>query len=242
MRLPAAVFLPAVAIPDTMTGVDTVLFDLDDTLCTYRRSPADHLGEAFETTDVEPFFTAEEYLDRYPEFTDDATTVDELRSTAFATFAEEHGHDPSVGRRVADAFSDARDHREVEPLPGLPDALDALDERDHRVGVVTNGPPGMQGEKLAALGLADAFEVVVHAGWEGIPAKPEPAPFHRALDTLGSTPERTVHVGDSLASDVAGAQGAGLRAAWLRQHDDTPDPTPDYTLDSLHDVAALPWE
>jgi putative hydrolase of the HAD superfamily len=225
-----------------MTAVDTVLFDLDDTLCTYRRTPADHLDEAFAETGVEPFFTAEGYLDRYREFAGDATTVDELRATAFAAFAEEEGHDPSVGRRVADAFSAARDHREVDPLPGVRETLDVLHERDHRVGVVTNGPPGMQGEKLDALGLADTFEVVVHAGWEGVPAKPEPDPFHRALDSLGAAPGRTVHVGDSLASDVAGAQAAGLDAAWLRQHDDAPAPTPEYTLDSLHDLAALPWE
>lgn len=221
------------------TPVDTVLFDLDDTLCTYARPAADHLDEAFEAVGVDPFFTAEGYLDRYKEFTDEASTVEELRSTAFETFAAEAGHDPAVGRRVADAFCEARDHRNVDPLPGLEAALDAL--ADHRVGVVTNGPPGMQNQKLAALGLDDAFEVVVHAGWEGMPAKPEPDPFHHALDHLGSAPERTVHVGDSLASDVAGAREAGLQAAWLRQHDDDPDPTPDYTLDSLHDLAAHPW-
>jgi len=221
------------------TPVDTVLFDLDDTLCTYPHTTADHLADAFAAAGVDPFFTAEGYLDRYREFTDEATTVEELRHAAFTTFAADEGHDPEVGREVAEAFCAARDHGDVDPLPGLERALDALD--DHRVGVVTNGPPRMQTEKLDALGLRDEFEVVVHAGWEGMPAKPEPDPFHHALDHLGSAPERTVHVGDSLSADVAGAREAGLRSAWLRQHDDDPDPTPDYLLESLHDLAEHPW-
>ncbi|MFB6172140.1 MAG: HAD family hydrolase [Haloarculaceae archaeon] len=224
-----------------MAAVDTVLFDVDDTLCEYRRATGEVLELAFERAGVEPFFPVAAYLDRYSEFADEADTVADLRTACFSTIAAERGYDPERGREVAAAFTAERDHRNVRALPGLDDALDALSTAGYRVGVVTNGAPEMQRQKLDALDLRDRFEVVVHGGYDA-PAKPAPDPFHRALDRLGGDPGRAVHVGNSLASDVAGAQAAGLRAAWLRQHDGDPDPAPDYTVDSLHDLTTPPWE
>src|SRR5699024_9714395 len=107
------------------------------------------------------------------------------------------------------------------------------------VGVVTNGPPEMQSDKLAALGLDDAFETVVHAGYDA-PAKPDPEPFHRALSALDGEPASAVHIGNSLSSDVAGAQAAGLRSVWL-DDGSTPDPVPDHTLASMEELANPPW-
>ncbi|WP_255148823.1 HAD family hydrolase [Halorarius halobius] len=217
---------------------DAVLFDVDDTLCRYRRSGGELLEAAFDDAGVDPFFDVEAYHRRYGEFMADTDGVAELRRACFATLAEERGRDPEVGRAVADAFAAERDHRAVDPLPGAREAVDRLAE-DHAVGVVTNGDPGMQSQKLEGLGLADAFEVVVHAGYDA-PAKPDPEPFRRALSTLDVTPERAVHVGNSLTSDVAGAHNAGLGAAWLDQGVD-PDPQPHYVLDSMRDLHAPPW-
>lgn len=223
-----------------MPAVETVLFDVDDTLCEYRRSTGELLELAFEQTGVDPCFPVEGYLDRYAEFAQETDTVEDLRAECFATLAAEHGHDRTLGRRVADAFAAERDHGNVRPLSGLTDVLDALTDEYH-VGVVTNGSPEMQRPKLEELVLHDRFDTVVHAGYDA-PAKPSPDPFHHALDQLGGDPERAVHVGNSLTSDVAGAQAAGLQAVWLRQHDDDPDPEPDYTVDSLHDLTMPPWE
>ncbi|EMA49964.1 MULTISPECIES: HAD family hydrolase [Halococcus] len=219
--------------------VDTVLFDIDDTLCAYRRSGADVLTAAFEATGVEPFFGIEDYYDRYSAFVDRTDTIHELRTACFAALADERGRDPDHGRAVAAAYADERDHRAVDALPGAREAVDRLGA-DHRLGVVTNGAPGMQAEKLAAIGLDDAFEVVVHAGYDA-PAKPDPAPFHHALDALDTDPDSTVHVGNSLTSDVPGAQAAGLRAAWLADGS-TPDPVPAYTLDSMTALHEPPWQ
>ena len=45
--------------------------------------------------------------------------------------------------------------------------------------------------------------------------KPEPAIFHRALDAVGAAPGEAVHVGDSLHSDVRGAENVGIDAVWI---------------------------
>ena len=222
-----------------MTGpVETVLFDIDDTLCEYRRSGDELLALAFERHGVEPFFTIEDYYDRYAEFAETTDSIDDLRSECFAAIADGQGRDPDLGRALADAYTAERDHHDVRALPGAREAVAALAD-DHRVGVVTNGPPEMQSQKLAALGLDDAFETVVHAGYDA-PAKPDPAPFYRALDALDGEPKSAVHVGNSLSSDVAGAQAAGLRSVWL-DDGSTPDPVPDHTLKTMEELATPPW-
>jgi len=44
--------------------------------------------------------------------------------------------------------------------------------------------------------------------------KPHRDPFDRAVADLGVEPSGSLYVGDSREYDVAGAKGAGLRAAW----------------------------
>ena len=48
-------------------------------------------------------------------------------------------------------------------------------------------------------------------------AKPDPAVFQAACDALKCEPAETVMVGDSILSDVTGAQNAGLQARWLKR-------------------------
>ena len=47
--------------------------------------------------------------------------------------------------------------------------------------------------------------------------KPDPAIFQRALDTLGISPHRAMHIGDSLHSDIGGASQLGLTTVWIRR-------------------------
>ncbi|WP_135535760.1 HAD family hydrolase [Halostella pelagica] len=222
-----------------MTAVDAVLFDLDDTLCEYRRSGEELLAAAFDDVGVEHFFDASEYYARYEEFLEATDSMVDLRRECFAAIAEECDRDPALGRAVADAYAAERDHGNVRPLPGAGDAVEALSV-DHRLAVLTNGAPEMQGEKLSQLPFRDAFEAVVHAGYDA-PRKPQPDPYHHTLELLDATPERAVHVGNSLTTDVPGAHAAGVRSVWLSDGSD-PDPVPDYRLDSMSDLATPPWQ
>jgi putative hydrolase of the HAD superfamily len=218
---------------------EAVLFDVDDTLCRYRRTGDELLAAAFERTGVDPFITREEYHDRYPDFVDDTDSMTDLRERCFAAIAAEKGRDPAVGRRIAAVYADERDHGNIEPLAGVETALDAVGDRP--LGVVTNGAPAMQSAKLKALGLSKAFDVVVHAGYD-VPAKPSPAPFEAALSALSVRPERAVHVGNSLRSDVAGARAAGVEAVWLANgtgSSTAPDPEPDHAISTLAELPSI---
>ena len=72
--------------------------------------------------------------------------------------------------------------------------------------------------------------------------KPDPKIFQIALEQTGWSPDRVIHVGDSLHSDVAGAHRAGIRAAWLRRTDRISDigtETPEFTWDDLRPILGL---
>ena len=47
--------------------------------------------------------------------------------------------------------------------------------------------------------------------------KPDPRIFQDALADLGIQPDHAAHVGDSLPSDVAGAQASGLMTVWVNR-------------------------
>ncbi|MFB6235739.1 MAG: HAD family hydrolase [Halopenitus sp.] len=203
---------------DAAPTIETVLFDLDDTLIQYRRSPGEVLQASFEAVGVDALFPVAAYYDRFREFAGKTESMAELRSECFATLASERGHDADHGRAVAEAFAEERDQSNVELRPGVPDALESL-AADHRLGIVTNGARDAQQRKIDAVDLDRWMETTVVAGDE-VPAKPSPVPFERALDALDATPETTVHVGDSLDSDVAGATAAGLHSVWATDRAD----------------------
>ncbi len=72
--------------------------------------------------------------------------------------------------------------------------------------------------------------------------KPDPGIFKHALKTMGVDPARTLHVGDSLHSDVGGAARLGIKTAWLcrkRRTHDIGTTKPDFTIAKLTELVPL---
>jgi putative hydrolase of the HAD superfamily len=95
-----------------------------------------------------------------------------------------------------------------EVVDGVPEVLRGLRARGLALAVVSNWDVSVH-ERLDELGLTPLVQTVVASGDVGS-AKPDPRIFEVALDRLGVTPERALHVGDR-AADERGAAGAGLR-------------------------------
>lgn len=231
-----------------MTGpVDAVVFDLDRTLCRYWRPGSEILAAAFEAVGVEPCFTIGEYGAIADEYVAGSETGQENRRRCFAALAEEAGHDPELGHRVAEAYAAERDQSNVGWVEGAADALATI-EAEYATALLTNGAPEWQRQKLDALGIVDHFETIVYAGYETAP-KPEPEPFEVALEELGVPAERAVNVGDSLLLDVAGAHAAGVGSVlfdpeWRsgRISAAGSDPVPDHRITSMAALADEPWK
>lgn len=223
---------------DRLAPVDAVSFDLDDTLCRYERPSAEVLADAFDAVGTEALFDVEAYVATFDRL---ATAVDDmptLRRRAFEELAAAADADPAAGRAIAEAYTEARDPSAVTWRRGMAAAFEAIAAR-YPVVIVTNGLPDAQAAKLDRLGIADAVETVVHGDEV---RKPAPAPFHTALEAVGVSPGRAVHVGDSLEHDVAGAKRVGMHAVWYpRDPPRTPPdggPRPDRTISDGDDLIA----
>ncbi len=140
------------------------------------------------------------------------------------------GHRGEHASRAFDVFIAARNR--VEPYDDVVPALRRLGG-EFRLFTLTNG-----NADLARIGLAGHFEHCLSAEVVGC-AKPDPRIFAALLARAGLPPEAVLHVGDEPHTDVVGAHGAGLHAAWVnRRGDPWPDelPAPRYVVT---DLAAL---
>jgi putative hydrolase of the HAD superfamily len=99
---------------------------------------------------------------------------------------------------------------------GLGAALDDVRARGVRVVIVSNSE-GMLDRLFVDLGILRHFDAVVDSGKVGV-EKPDPRIFRIALDRFGVPAERALMLGDTFATDIAGARAAGIRAALIDVH------------------------
>lgn len=98
--------------------------------------------------------------------------------------------------------------RSTRIYPGVPETLVALRARGLRLAVVTNKAEAFTLPLLAAMGLAEHFEVVVSGDTLAV-RKPDPAVLHHACTLLGVAAHEALMVGDS-ANDALAARAAGM--------------------------------
>ena len=93
--------------------------------------------------------------------------------------------------------------------------LEAL-SRVFRLGLLSNGVPDVQREKIEGSGIGEYFVEIIISGEVGF-GKPDPRIFRTMLDRLGAQPEEAAMVGNSLRSDIEGAQAVGMKTVWLNR-------------------------
>jgi FMN phosphatase YigB (HAD superfamily) len=96
---------------------------------------------------------------------------------------------------------------------GLGPALDAIRERGVKTAIISNSE-GMLERLFKELGILGHFDTVVDSGIERI-EKPDPRLFRVALDRFRIPRESALHLGDVYATDILGAQAAGIRCALI---------------------------
>jgi putative hydrolase of the HAD superfamily len=121
--------------------------------------------------------------------------------------------------------------------------LESLREHGLKLGLVSNAfdPPDLLHRDLAQLGVAERLDVALFSSEVGR-RKPDPEIFQRALDALEVAPSEALFVGDTLASDIAGAAALGLRtcqALWFRVDDDPAGPVPEFQAFTQMDVLTI---
>ncbi|MEH6637256.1 MAG: HAD-IA family hydrolase [Halioglobus sp.] len=123
----------------------------------------------------------------------------------------------SVSEAAAKALQSNFDHDRLEAFhfyPGIADFL-LQARRIFTLVVITNGPEYSQIPKVEAVNLAQYVDHIIIGGQE--PAqKPARSIFEKALRLANCEAHEAIHVGDSLATDIAGAHGSGITSVWIQ--------------------------
>jgi HAD superfamily hydrolase (TIGR01549 family) len=150
------------------------------------------------------------------------------------------GYDTALAPTVVERYLHHRVHT-AKLLDGATAVLEVLRPL-YRLAVVTNGGGDVQRARLTHLGLDGCFDAIVTSSDVGA-GKPDARIFEYALRELGVAPRQTWHIGDSLASDIAGALNAGLQAAVWYNCNGTEcredEPRPHHQIGSLAELPAL---
>jgi HAD superfamily hydrolase (TIGR01549 family) len=233
-------------------AIDTVLFDLDDTLLddstAYKRAArrvAEDLA-AERGVDIERLVAA--YVAQASSFWKKLShehltlPIHDARAQLWsdALVASGVAVDTALAERCAESYTRYRADG-LELFPGALDLVLALRAHGCKLGIVSNGFAATHNEKVDRLGLRPYMDGLFLADEMGM-VKPDPEIFRLVCRTLGSQPARTAMVGDRYDRDIIGAGTVGLFTVLIDIHAiPLPDGAhpPDAVVNSIGDVLEI---
>lgn len=195
-----------------------LLFDADDTLFDFPKASSRAFEKMCRTHDIP--YTPEAYglyhqinLELWAAFDRGEVAKDFVTLERYVRFlrALELDRDPAAcNRDYLSALGEG-----VYPLPHAEAVCRELNRRGHRMYIVTNAVASVQRSRLRGSVFADLFEAAFISEEAGA-AKPSKAYFDYVRRQLpGITDENALVVGDSLSTDIQGANNAGLPCCWV---------------------------
>lgn len=181
-------------------GIELLIFDLDGTLVDSRIDIANSINYMRRRLDLEP-----------------------LPIETIASFIGE-GASALVRRALGNRVSEAQVKEALDiflphyaqhlldntvQYPEVNETLAELARRGKPLAVLTNKPTEMTRRILEGLGLAELFALIL-GGDSFERKKPDPMGVHYIINAIGSSPERTLVIGD-LPNDILAGRNAG---AW----------------------------
>jgi putative hydrolase of the HAD superfamily len=241
-----------------MRLVNTILFDLDDTLHddsrAYRAAARMAADDVARSHGIVADVLARAYDREVARFWGNLTAehlsvgIADSRTQMWYDALRAAGIEDDVRHPVAfdvrelakmTAAAYSRYRAEVlELAPGALALVETLRARGCKIGIVTNGFAATHHEKIARLGLTERVDAVFLADEMGM-VKPDPGVFRHAMARLGSTSEHTAMVGDRYDRDISGALQLGLFTVLIDVHAapiPPGAPRPDAIVNAVADV------
>lgn len=224
-----------------MRKYSVVLFDIDDTLLDFPRSEKEALCEAFMLSGVE---LNEEMITVYQKINYELWKAlergeierDELMTRRFEDFAKFYGLEIDF-LKVANDYLDCLG-KKIYFIEGARELLEALYGKI-RMYIVTNGLAKVQNSRYKLTGFDKIFDGMFISQEVGA-NKPDNRFFEYVAEHIvGFEKEKTIIVGDSLSSDIAGGINFGIDTCWYSAKGMTPKIQPTYTVDSLDKVLPI---
>ena len=106
--------------------------------------------------------------------------------------------------------------------------------------VISDAPKMEVWLRIVSLGLHHYFDEIITSEDFGV-KKPDPKPYRRALEVLGTLPQETLMVGDWPDRDIKGAKGVGIRTAWAKYGDtfNTKESGAEFELNDIHELVDI---
>ncbi len=218
--------------------IDTLLFDLDNTLLDFDKAEANALTKALSDAGMT---VTDEVVSRYNKINlaqwklleQGRMTREEVKIRRFKLLFQEFDIKVSP-QEVAKHYQTylGQGHYFIEDAE---EVLEKLSTK-YRIYVVTNGTLSVQRGRLKSSGIKKYLQGVFISEEVGY-NKPSIEYFEKCFAQIPDfKKENTVIIGDSLSSDIQGGINAGIKTIWFhRPQDQTedPQPRPDYEIKSL---------
>ncbi|TOA18379.1 HAD family hydrolase [Vibrio parahaemolyticus] len=205
-----------------------IFFDMDETLC--GTSQADKAaGQKFgawiqqtypQVSDPQAFL--QRYLQgvykklnaEFPQLVALLPDENAFRCGLIQTILAENGiHIDAEQAQQAQHYFDLARMGAFTFFPGVKEMLTDL-RKHYKLVVITNGPIFSQHPKLKATQMDEWVDHII-VGGEEPEEKPAASIFQKALNLVDVKPEEALHIGDSLAADIAGANNMGILSVWV---------------------------
>ncbi|MCI2425168.1 HAD family hydrolase [Candidatus Acetothermia bacterium] len=202
--------------------IQTIIFDLDGTLCDYTITIEEAMRRLLPQCNVDHDLlgdlgkSAARYNELWSEEEAKRERVATIHKTVWLKLLQERGqNDQHLALCLAEVYLNIR-LESLRIFDGTRELLERLRHR-FRLGLITNGPSDMQWAKIDVLKIKSFFDEIIVAGDIGI-YKPDERIFKLMLQRLDTSPQHALYIGDSLEMDVAGAKQAGLHTGWINPH------------------------
>lgn len=216
-----------------------ILFDADETLFSFNsydglKPMLARYGIDFTPQEYEAFQAVNQPL--WVAYQNKEITAQELQTIRFTELSKRTGQEPL-----------ALNHELMQEMAlvskPLENTLEMLSELQGKVkmGIITNGFKALQQKRLDNTATTPFFEMVVVSEEVGV-AKPDRAIFEFAFNLMSPVDKTTVlMVGDTLASDVLGANLSGIDSCWFNPHhkENTTDIRPTYEIHSMLELIEI---
>ncbi len=199
----------------------TILFDIDDTLLDYEKCARTALRKTLtpwiQDLNFEEVYRVYHDINRilWKKLERGITTVSALRVQRFRSLFQ------TLGIQTADTTAPeaARNYTlnlssTAFLLPGAIDILKYLTRKEYRIGLLTNGISEIQRSRIDLSGITPYIHCMTVSEELGL-SKPDPRIFRHAMDRCGTRKEEVLYVGDSVTSDMAGANAVGIDFCWV---------------------------
>ena len=198
-----------------------IIFDLDDTLCDYRKatenakSPINKVLDA-HGIDIHAFWERfnQGIRSLFRQFADRTISIDEYRIRRFADVLEgSHARFRELSDELNHIYMQETNHN-IELFSDTIPLMKALRTKSIEAVILTNGPSDGQRAKFKSLGLSRYIQQI-YIGEEIGFSKPNPKAFAVVLRDLGVPASDALMVGDSIENDVNGAEQVGIKAVLI---------------------------